>query len=270
MNSQIKVCIAGVSGWAGSALAAGIVESDEMDLAGAVSRKQAGKTLHELFDHGSPDVHVSSTVKEALECRPDVFVEYTLPDLALGHVMSALDSGAHVVIGTSGLSEEDFREIGMKAESVNRGVLACGNFSITAELMQQFAEIAARWVPSWEIIDYAGAGKPDAPSGTARELASRLGRVGKPKQEVPPETINGPVATRGANLDGTQVHAVRLPGYVLSVEAIFAADSERVIIKHEAGESAVPYVFGGLLAIRGVPELLGLHRGLSAVMTENN
>ena len=79
-----------------------------------------------------------------------------------------------MVVGTSGLTETDFAEVDAVARKANRGVLACGNFALTVVLLQKFAEAAARLIPQWEIIDYAHAGKVDAPRGTARELAYRL------------------------------------------------------------------------------------------------
>jgi 4-hydroxy-tetrahydrodipicolinate reductase len=132
--------------------------------------------------------------------------------------------------------------------------------------MMAFSAMAAKWIPSWEVIDYAGAGKADAPSGTARELAHRLAAVGRPEQPVPVDQVQGEPEARGANLGGTQVHSVRLPQYTLGVEALFGQTGESLSIRHDAGTSAEPYVGGVLLAIQGVDQLRGLHRGLDAVM----
>ena len=93
------------------------------------------------------------------------------------HALQALAHGCHVVIGTSGLSADDYAKIDTAAREKGRGVVAAGNFSITATLMRRFALEAARLVPDVEIIDYASAKKADTPSGTARELAEMLGAV---------------------------------------------------------------------------------------------
>jgi 4-hydroxy-tetrahydrodipicolinate reductase len=196
----------------------------------------------------------------------DVYVEYTRPDVAKQNILQALAQGAHVVVGTSGLSDDDYAEVDAAARRAERGVLACGNFAITVVLLQKFAAIAARHLDHWEIIDYAKAAKIDVPSGTVRELAHRLGEVKQAKQAVPVDQVKGPVATRGATMSGTQVHAVRLPGYQLGVEVIFGADGQRLHLKHEAGEGSQPYVSGALLAIRKVGTLRGLVRGLDQVM----
>jgi 4-hydroxy-tetrahydrodipicolinate reductase len=151
-------------------------------------------------------------------------------------------------------------------------VLACGNFAITAVLLQKFAEIAAHYIPQVELIDYAKATKPDSPSGTVRELATRLGAVlaaaegGAPPLAVPLDEVRGPRETRGATMSGVQVHALRLPGFVLGVEAVFGMPDQRLHIRHEAGSSAEPYVAGALLAIRKAREVRGVVRGLDRVM----
>ena len=99
--------------------------------------------------------------------------------------MTALGRGAHVVVGTSGPTAADYAEIDAVARSQQRGVLACGNFALTAVLLLRFAELAAKLVPQWEIIDYAHDDKIDAPSGTARELAARLAEVRNPAPTIP-------------------------------------------------------------------------------------
>jgi len=262
----LKVCLAGATGWAGSALAKAIDAAGDLELVGGVSRTRAGRVLVEIIPDVENTLILKASAAEALETPCDVFVEYTHPDVALQNILLALEAGAHVVVGTSGLTDEDYRRIDEAATSKGLGVLAAGNFAVTAVLLQKFAEMAARYIPHCEIIDYAGAGKADVPSGTVRELAQRLGRVRKSMLDVPLEAIQGPVETRGARLNETQVHAVRLPGYVLSAEVIFGLPDQKLILRHEAGASAEPYVAGALLAIRKVNSFTGLRRGLDAVM----
>ena len=105
---------------------------------------------------------------------------------------------------------------------------------------------------AWEIIDYASAGKPDVPSGTSRELAERLGESGGPAIGRELDTLLGPVEARGTTVAGTQVHSVRLPSFVVSTEIVFAAEGERLTLRHDPGETPAPYIAGTLLAIRSV------------------
>jgi len=263
----IRVCLAGATGWAGSELARGIArQAPDIHLVAAVSRTHAGRTLGDVLDEPALTTAVYASATEALAHPCDVFVEYTKPDTAKPNIVAALERGAHVVVGTSGLTDEDFAEIDVIARHERRGVLACGNFALTAILLQRFAEIAAKVVPQWEILDYAHDDKVDAPSGTARELAARLAGVRPPQPTVPIDRTVGPRESRGATVSGSQVHSIRLPGYVIGVEAVFGMPDQRLTIRHDAGNSARPYVDGALLAIRKVSGLVGVHRGLDAVM----
>jgi 4-hydroxy-tetrahydrodipicolinate reductase len=262
----IRVCVAGATGWAGSSLTKAIVAAEDMALVGAVSRSHAGKSISDVLDVPDSQVIISGSVEEALQAQPDVFVEYTKPHVALQNVLEALNAGCHVVIGTSGLSDQDYAQIAARAEQQGRGALAAGNFALTVVLLQKFAEMAARHIPHWEIVDYASSTKTDAPSGTARELAFRLGQIRDSALDVALEEVQGEPQTRGARLNGTQVHAIRLPGYVISVEVIFGMDDQKLILRHESGTSSQPYVDGAMLAIRKVSALEGLHRGLDTIM----
>jgi len=267
-ESSRTIVLAGATGWAGSALARGIDAAPDLRLVGAVSRSSAGRSLGAALGDAGLETPVYASAAEALGHAPDIFVEYTKPDVARANVVAALQAGAHVVIGTSGLTAADFEEIDALAREKQRGVLACGNFSLTAVLMLRFSALAAKWIPNWEVIDYAHAAKKDAPSGTARELAARLSAVATPHVEVPIEETQGEREARGAEIATTRVHSVRLPGYVLSVESLFGLPDESLTLRHDAGSSAQPYVGGALLAIRGVDQLVGLHRGLDTVMQD--
>jgi len=262
----INVCLAGATGWVGKCLSVAIHSNKNLQLVSAISRKYAGKNLGDVVGQTSLDLSISGTVTEALKKKCDVFVDYTKPDIVKTHVREAIAAGCHVVIGTSGLTDEDFRDIDKWAQEKKVGVLAAGNFAITVVLLQRFAEMAAKYVPHWEVFDYAYEGKPDAPSSTARDIVDRLNRVGKPIIHYPIEKTHGLKESRGATLHGTQVHSVRLPGFVFAVETIFGLSNERLSLKHEAGSSAEPYVNGTILAINKVSSFVGLKRGLDTIM----
>jgi 4-hydroxy-tetrahydrodipicolinate reductase len=261
-----NVCIAGATGWAGSALTKAVHEQTDMQVAGAVSRTHSGEKLSRVLGLDGIDVIISGTVSPESLAGSRVLVEYTGPEAAMPHIMTALDAGVHVVVGTSGLTDAQYDAIHEKALKNNLGVLAVGNFALTVVLLQKFSEIAARYIPQWEIIDYAYDGKKDAPSGTARELAHRLSQVRPSRLTVPLADTQGPVEARGADLTGSQVHSVRLPGYTLSAEVIFGLPDQKLTLRHDAGSSAQPYVDGALLAIRKVDTFTGLRRGLDQVM----
>ncbi|MEO7966859.1 MAG: 4-hydroxy-tetrahydrodipicolinate reductase [Gemmatimonadaceae bacterium] len=262
----IRICIAGATGWAGSELSRAIAETSDLQIVAAVSRSNAGRVLGDVLNEARLSARVFATADEALTTECDVFVEYTKPASAKANIFAALESGAHVVVGTSGLTDDDFSEIDRVARRKERAVLACGNFALTVVLLQRFAEQAAKLISQWEIIDYASDKKLDAPSGTARELASRLSRIRAPEPTVAIEKTVGLRDARGATLANSQVHSVRLPSFVISAEVIFGMPDQRLTIRHDSGTSARPYVDGAMLAIRRVSTLVGVHRGLDAVL----
>jgi 4-hydroxy-tetrahydrodipicolinate reductase len=262
----IKVCLAGATGWAGSALARGIAHADDIELVAAVSRSHAGQVLGDVLGEPRLTGRIYATAAEALVHPSDVFFDYTKPAAAKAHTLLALQQGRHVVVGTSGLTDGDYAEIGEVAEEVRRGVLAVGNFALTVVLLLKFAEIAAKFIPQWEIIDYASDAKRDAPSGTARELAARLSKIRAAEFTVPVDQTEGPPESRGATIAGSQVHSLRIPGYTLSAEVVFGMSDQRLSIRHDSGSSAEPYVDGALLAIRKAGSFTGLRRGLDSVL----
>lgn len=255
---MIRVCIAGISGWVGTPLARAVNQADDLRLVGGVARNAAGTTVE--------GVAVHATLEEALATDFDVLVDYTSADATRRHALVAAEAGRHVVVGSSGLTTADLAEIDGVARRRGVGVLAVGNFALTAVLLERFAVEAARLLPSWEIIDVASAGKIDAPSGMARQLAWRLAQVRRPQTDVPVERTVGEPATRGADIDGTRVHSLRLPGYTIGVEVRFGLNDERLTIAYDGGSGPGPYVAGTLLAIRRVSELTGVTRGLDSLL----
>jgi 4-hydroxy-tetrahydrodipicolinate reductase len=231
-------------------------------LVSAVSRSASGQDLGEALGEAALGVPVHGTVAEALD-GVDVLIDYTTHHAVKGNVLAAIERGVAVVIGTSGLTAADFEEIDAAARARGVGVVAAGNFSLTAAMMQAAALLVAPHLPHREIIDYASATKGDVPSGTARELAERLG--GAPLARSLADTA-GPIEARGATVGGVQVHSLRLPSFVVSTEVVFGLPDERLTIRHDAGGTPAPYVAGTLLAARAVRDGVGLTRGLDRLL----
>src|SRR5258708_15030270 len=170
----IRVCVAGATGWTGSAVTRALLASSEFQLVGAIARRQAGKDIGEVLGLGRANVNIVASLEEALAVPTDVLIDYTGPEVVKGHILAALDKGVRVVVGTSGLTASDYADIERWARERQLGVIAAGNFSITAALAKHFAVIAARYLPSWEIIDYASAAKINAPTGTPPDPPHKL------------------------------------------------------------------------------------------------
>ena len=137
----IKVCVAGATGWTGGEIARRLMQSPEFELVGAIARRQAGHDLGEALGLAAGGLKISSSLDEALASGPlpDVLVDYTSPGSVKQHTLRALDRGLRVVIGTSGLNAADYAEIEQQALARNLGVIAAGNFSLTAALAKHFA-----------------------------------------------------------------------------------------------------------------------------------
>ena len=261
----IRVCLGGATGWTGSAIARAIQASDDLQLQSAVASSRPGRDLGEALGEGTWQVPIHDTVETAMgDC--DVYIDYTRHQFVKAHVLLAIAAGKHVVIGTSGLTAADYDEIAAAAAAADVGVIAAGNFALGAALAQKAALLLAEHLPQWEVIDYASATKPDVPSGTARELAEKLSAVHRPAIGVPVAELAGPQEARGADIDGTRLHSVRLPSFVVSTEVVFGLPGQRVSIRFDAGESPQPYVDGTLFAVRRVQQVRGLVRGLETLL----
>ncbi|WP_326595112.1 4-hydroxy-tetrahydrodipicolinate reductase [Streptomyces sp. NBC_01803] len=263
---MIRVCVAGATGWTGGAVARALLGADGLELVSAVARTHAGRDLGAAWGGEPVGVPVTGTVLEALAAAPaDVLVDYTSHEAVRAHVGAAIERGVAVVVGSSGLTAADYAAIDEAATARGVGVVAAGNFSVTAALAQAAALLVAPHLPHAEVIDYASAGKRDAPSGTARELAERLS--GTERAVTPPMTpADGPPEARGAEVGRVRVHSLRLPSFSVSTEVVFGLSDERLTIRHDAGGSAAPYVAGTLLAIRAVTTRPGLTRGLDTLL----
>ena len=255
---MIKLCFAGLTGWTAPPILAAIDAADDLTLTSGVSRSAAGQGA------------VYATAAEALAAVPaDVLIDFTSAAAVRANAWAAVEAGVHVVIGTSGLTADDYAELDRLARDRGVGVIAAGNFSVMAAVLRHAAAMAARHLSHWEIIDYASDTKPDVPSGTARDLAETLGQVREPGSAVPLDELEGPVEARGAGIGGARVHSVRLPSFVVSTEVVFGGPGERLVMRHDPGLTPAPYVAGTLLAVRRVADAVGVRRGLDSLLFED-
>lgn len=262
---SIRVVVGGATGWTGGALCHGLRATDDLQLVAGVARSQAGQDLGEVLSSEYWGVPIHATVDDAL-ADADVYVDFTKHHVVKDNILRAINAGKHAIVGTSGLTSADYDDIDAAAVKRGVGVIAAGNFAVMAALAQMAALQVAAHVPQWEVIDYASFTKPDVPSGTARELAEKLSAVHAPKIGVPVEDIAGPKEARGADVDDTRVHSVRLPSFVVSTEVVFGLPGQRMSIRFDAGDSPRPYVDGVILAARAVVTRVGLTRGLDSLL----
>lgn len=267
--ARLRVAIAGATGWVGRALVPAIMRDPELELVAAIARRGARRDIGLVVGVGPLGVLIDDAIGDALtHGRPQVLVDFTSPFVVMDHIRAALACGIAVVVGTSGIREEQFQEIDLLAQEQGVGALVAGNFALTAVLMMKFAEMARRYIPDCEIIEYHGAQKFDAPSGTALETTARLERVaqsGAPAAAPRLAGAEGSSAARGVEMAGAQVHSVRLPGLVSHQEILFGRPGELLTLRHDSF-AAESYVAGTLLAMKRVTNFRGLVRGLDALL----
>ncbi len=161
---MLRVCIAGVTGWQGAPLAEAIRQASDLELLAGVARGAAGRQL----ENGTP---IFGDLASALDATPvDVMVDYTAPAAVAAHAATAIERGVHAMLGTSGLTDDDLQKLDRLARKAGVGVVAAPNFSPLATLLGQAAALIGKQISHWEIVEYASAEKPDAPSSTARDL----------------------------------------------------------------------------------------------------
>ncbi len=198
----------------------------------------------------------------------EVVVDFTVPDVVMDNIAWCTERGIHVVVGTTGFTDQRLEQVrGLTAAHPNVGVLVAPNFSVGAVLMMHFAEQAARFFESAEIIELHHPNKVDAPSGTAQATAIRIAaaRADAGLGPVPDATSSALPGARGADVQGIHVHGIRLRGLVAHQEVLFGAEGETLTIRHDSLDRA-GFMPGVLAAVRAVPGLPGLTVGIDRLL----
>ncbi|MCK2243161.1 MULTISPECIES: 4-hydroxy-tetrahydrodipicolinate reductase [unclassified Crossiella] len=198
----------------------------------------------------------------------EVVVDFTHPSAVMDNLRFCVERGIHCVVGTSGFSDQRLDEIrGWLREKPELGVLVAANFAIGAILSMRFAELAAKYYESVEIVELHHARKADAPSGTAYRTAQLVAaaRVKAGMGSIPDATTQEQDGARGADVDGIRVHSLRLSGLVAHQEVLFGTAGETLTIRHDSLDRS-SFMPGVLLGIRSVRTRPGLTLGLESLL----
>lgn len=263
--SPIRVAVVGAAGRMGREVLMAVHAADGLELVSAVDREHSGVNARE-FGSKFPDLTIQPKLGAALDAAPaDVLVDFSHASSAPGHAQSALKRGVSPVLGVTGMSDGDLRELGLQCRELGVPAMYVPNFAIGAVLMMRFAEIAARWMPDAEIIELHHDRKEDAPSGTAMRTAELIqrGRTGPaPSKPVPALKVPG---ARGANFQDVHIHSVRLRGLVAHQQVMFGGHGEVLTLRHDSMDRA-SFMEGVKLAVRSVRLLQGLTVGLESLL----
>jgi 4-hydroxy-tetrahydrodipicolinate reductase len=222
-----------------------VIDAPGMELVAAVDPLHAGIDLGQLGVHGT-NVHISAKAAALREAEVQVAVDFTVVDAARENLAWCADNGVHAVVGTSGFTESELGELAERFRVSDANAVIAPNFAIGAVLMMRFAEQAAPYFESVEIIELHHDQKKDAPSGTAKRTAELIGKAGGHVHEP--------------------IHSVRLPGLVAHQEVIIGGPGEILTIRHDttSREAFAPGVLLALDRLRGLPP--GLTVGLEALL----
>lgn len=241
-----KVAVFGARGRMGAEVCRAVESADDLELVAAVD---AGD------DRGPAE-------------DADVVVDFTHPDAVMDNLAWCVAHGVHAVVGTTGFDDDRLDRLReLLAGRPEVGVLVAANFSIGAVLMMRFAEQAAAFYESVEIIELHHPGKADAPSGTAATTARRVAAA-RAAAELPPPpdaTVHELPGARGAEVDGIRVHGVRLRGLVAHQEVLLGAEGETLTLRHDSLDR-VSFMPGVLAGVRAVPQRPGLTVGIEPVL----
>ncbi|MCL6472506.1 MAG: 4-hydroxy-tetrahydrodipicolinate reductase [Firmicutes bacterium] len=259
---MIKVLVAGAAGKMGKEICKAVLDDPDTELAGAIDVADVGKDIGELLGRSPIGIKITGLKKALSTAKADVMVDFTYAGAVMENVRAAAGKGIHLVIGTTGLTEDDKAEIKKLCSENNVHAIIAANFAIGAVLMMKFAEIAARYMNRAEIIELHHDQKKDAPSGTSLETAKRIAQKIKPPKVKSGEIVKGAL---GAEYDNVHIHSVRLPGFVAHQEVIFGGVGQALSIRHDSIDRT-SFMPGVLMAIKAVSEYPGVTIGLDKIM----
>ena len=256
-----RVIVCGALGKMGFTACGAVAAEDGLELTAAVDVAFDSESARNSFSHEG--IPLFASISECLEHEEvDVAVDFTTPDAVFSNIMACLEKGVHCVVGTTGVTSPQLKEIEAKAGSGSANCLVAPNFAIGAVLMMMLSRQVARYMPACEIIELHHDQKLDAPSGTALRTAELIATGRAEEVEAPgPEGSSA----RGFQDGGIPIHSVRLPGLVAHQEVLFGSTGQSLSIRHDSitRESFMP---GVILAVRRVGELDGLAVGLEKVL----
>jgi 4-hydroxy-tetrahydrodipicolinate reductase len=249
-DGPIRVAVVGAAGKMGAQTCRAVADAADLDLVAALDQ---GDDLAQLSSSGT-----------------QVLVDFTHPDAVMHTLQTAIDAGISCVVGTTGFDDDRLATVTRWLAGTDVGVLVAPNFSVGAVLMMRFAEQAAAYFDSVEVIELHHPGKADAPSGTAARTARRVAaarrQAGSPA--VPDATADAMPGARGADIDGVHVHSVRLAGLVAHQEVLLGGSGETLTIRHDSLDR-VSFMPGVLLGVRWVRTHPGLTVGIDAALDDS-
>ena len=258
----IKVGVLGAAGRMGATVCGAVHADPELQLVGGIDATGAGQSMAAV---GGPDVdlEIGSSVDDLVRAGAEVVVDFTIAPAARENLPRIADAGLHAVVGTTGFTDDDLATFANAFTSSNCVIAA--NFAISAVLMMRFAELAAPFFDTAEIIEYHHNAKIDAPSGTAATTAQRMAAASSDWADDPTEKLVYEGARGGAGPAGIRVHGVRMHGMLAHQDVILGAEGQTLTIRQDSYDRS-SFMPGVVLACKRIADHPGLTIGLDPLL----
>lgn len=253
---KIRIAVSGALGRMGQEVVRMVKEEERFQLTALVDPK--GKDGGEIPLY--PNLLDALTASSA-----DVMIDFSTPAAVYDNVKTALELGVRPVVGTTGLSQEEIGNLSRLASERRVGAVIAPNFALGAVLMMRFAQMAGKYLPNVEILEFHHDQKLDAPSGTALKTAEMIAEVREERKQGHPQEKERLEGARGGYVDGFRIHSIRLPGFVAHQEVIFGKEGEILTIRHDS-LSRSSFMGGVKLAVERVTTLNHLVYGLEGLL----
>ena len=263
-DNVVRVGVFGPAGRMGSEVCRAVAGDPSTELVAAIDPHRVGLDVRHLTGVDT-SLQVMGTADALAAAQAQVAVDFSPLEACLDHLRWCADNGVHAVVGTTGFSAGDLDDLRARFEAGPANCLIAPNFAIGAVLMMRFAEMAAPWFDSAEIIELHHDGKVDAPSGTALRTAERMAAASA--EWAPDPTTKHVVggARGGEGPGGIHIHSVRLRGMVAHQEVLLGTTGQSLTVRHDSYDRT-SFMPGVLLAVRHVAELPGLTIGIDALL----
>jgi 4-hydroxy-tetrahydrodipicolinate reductase len=259
----VRVGVFGAGGRMGSTVCRAVAADPDLELVGAIDPHHSGLDLRHVTGVDVPDLHIDPDPAALLDAGAQVVVDFTVVEASRQNLAWAAEHGVHAVVGTTGFSADDHDRL--RSQFTRSNCLIAPNFAIGAVLMMRFAELAAPWFETAEVIELHHDQKVDAPSGTAMLTVQRMAEASDdwapdPTQD---EVVAGARGGRGPG--GIPVHSVRLRGLVAHQEVLLGTTGQSLTIRHDSYDRA-SFMPGVVLAVKQVGDHPGLTLGLDSFL----
>lgn len=265
MSDKIKVAVLGAGGKMGREVVKAVSGAPDMELVGACDTAFAGSMLLDVAGVSCADIEIDRDIEVMLaRWNANVIVDFAKP-FVMENTRIAMKHGVVPIIGTTGQTPDELKEIEQLAADTGTAAMVIPNFAIGAILMMKFAAQAAAYMPNVEIVELHHDKKIDAPSGTSIKTAEMIDESRKAAGVEADKPAGEDDPARGDKRAGIHIHSVRLPGFVAHQEVIFGGDGQVLTIRHDSLDRT-SFMPGVLLAVRRATNIQGFIYGLDKLL----